>query len=449
MEWKDIVLETIRLQLQVVAQAIVPRLQEYKEVCRRLYRFDYTGFLLEETASLDLTPYLAPSSQPYLNPLIGNEKEKVVPLRLGVNPERPESPFWLQVQHGKSGLRFYGRKDPGGFLPEVEDREIAAILAEATGFHPHRVAALLEGLYNLRTRVEREISSRIRVLESGEEYRRAVEKVVQALQQGTEGLAHYLERYALSPNPSPLLREAFTFPLEPFLPKGKGYPGSKIRTIRIVPEGLEFTKNRRGGRTKVEVKERGSSLAWLEAVLWNLPDPAVYGQLLEALEAFTARVEGILAEAKALSQGQNLQEILLRTSHRLEESVKGLAGLIRVYPFAREFLLQKLLVLELGISPDPPWIIDAETVAVDFQVETPLAYCDSMGGWLIATGREITHLSNLSEGEARQAVQGLVELTAILGQIHREVQEKVEALLKGKEAQYVQEVLLAAKIENL
>ena len=449
MNWQTVVYESIGSKLQTVGRALASRFQAYREACWLLQRFEYAGFLLEENLSLDLTSYLAPHPQPSLT-LVGHERAKVVPLQLGFNPGYPESHFWLRVKEGvKEGeaLHLYVMDGQEGFLPEVEDGRIAAILAEATAFHPRRVASLLKGLDLFQTQAEREISRRTEVLlVHGKELRESLEEAMGTLEGRVGELVNYLKVHTLSPAPSPLLEQVLSFSLETFLPKVGVYPYPREGWIRIGPEGVEV---------EVEYSEavtgRGKRVKVGASTLWNLLDPALYGSFLEALAAFATRVGGILAEAKVLSQGLDLKEALSRVFKGLKEQEEGLLGLIQAYPFSREFLPRDPLVLEVG-DPNPPWRLGIEAVAANFGGENLLAYRDPTGDWRALDGEGVEKLGDLlslPEGEARKATQVLVEFTAILGQIRREAQRRVEAIMGEKEAQEVQDYYLATKLGQL
>ena len=417
--WKEKVLEVIELRLREIAQAITYALEEHERICKHFGRFDYGTFLHEEAASLDLSPYLAPSLQ----------RDFMVPLRLGFRYQPIEEyHFWLQVE--TNGKRYLCCPGAG-----VRDAEVATILSEATGFHPERVTALLEALGAFRAQIEEELSLRAQVLLTrGEEYQRRLERVLQELEKRGRELVPYIEQSPF-PSPSPLLDKALTLSLKDFLPRVWAIQQSPETRIKIPLEGK---------RTREEMKK----------ILWHSADLKVYERFLEILEGFVTRVGSILAEAKSLSQGVDIKEIFLKSLQRLVELTGELEGLVRVYPFAREFLPQEPLVLDLGINPEYSSAFEVRALAVDFRGETvSLVYRDAAMDWHLigkeAVEGRIAALLSLPEEEVRKGVGRLVEFVAILAQAYQEAHEHVKALLEKKGAQSIQELFLATRIKSL
>ena len=446
MDWKEEVREALRLRLEAMVPPLLEAYRGHEKISDKLGCYNLDSFLLEEGASLDLRPYLAPPSRSHFTPLLGGlGEERIIPLRLGFYHLNPEVPFWLQVkgERGKKPRLLYGRED--GFGPE----RAASILAEATGFHPRKVAGLLKALDAFQTQVEKEISLRTReLLRNGKAFLKELNEALGVLGEKAEELLAYLRDYSLHPEPSPLLREAFTLSLRDLLAKEWLPSWARTVAIRLLPGGVEYVRERGEKKKRVEV-ERASDPRDRARFFGYSLDVLMYRPFLERIGGFTARVEGILAEAKALSQGQNLGEVLRRTSKRLEEVVQELEALVQAYPFVRGLLPQEPLVLELGVDSDPPWTVEIRALAVDFQGEDLLVHRDHTGCWYLGGETEVLGLLYLPEEEARKAVASLVEFTAILAQAYREAHKGAEALLEEEEAQYIRDLYLAGRVKDL
>ena len=424
MAWKDTVVTAIFQRLEVVAQALLPKLEEYRRLRRQLsYLNPRTGLLYGDDASIELTPYLAP-----------RKGESTFPLRLGFGRF---STFWVLMAKKKGG---YFHLDYSWASPEEANRRVASLLARATGYHPERVAALIEGLRTLQDRIEATISTEVGRLKLKEEYLEALTPSVRAITRETmPRLARYLREYALTPNPSPLLREALTLSLES-IPRAPDREGSwGIEVLRIGPDRGEVVLSTRKGQVRKETLIRGY-LGGISDTLLVYWEPPMSQQVLAALRAFRTRIESILDEAQAMSQDRDTKKVLRRASRRLREVIRGLKGLVREYPFAQEYLPKEPLVLELG---------EGALLKVDFGGGSTISYCTSAGFWQVPRGKELDRLLRSLEERPREEIQALVEFVAILAQTYREAHEGVKALLEGEEAQYIRDLYLAARIKDL
>ena len=273
-------------------------------------------------------------------------------------------------------------------------------------------------------------------------YKKALKASLEAITRETiPRLARYLREYALTPNPSPLLREALTLSLESIPRASYGVGSWGVDILRLGPEGVEvvLSTRRKGDGTRSE-RLRADRLEPLHQGLMVYGELPMGQQVMEALRTFKTRVEGILEEAQALSERKDPKEVLPKAFRRLWEAVKGLRELVKEYPFAQEYLPKGSSVLELG---------GGIALGVDFDRGGVLLHRTSKGDWARGIGKEVARFLHPSWGRSQEEIQALVEFAAILGQTYREAQERVRTLLEGEEGQQVGEAALAARISGL